>query len=86
MDDIKRPTALDLRRELAALLKQAAEKADAWEAAADREWAPHAAAYYDGDGTVSPEAEGPYAERLLVRAWRGQVQRMADNLSADEEK
>ena len=79
-----RPIAPALRRELAALLRTATAKAEEWANAADREWAPHAPDYHDGDGTVTAAIEAPYVEHRLARAWRGKVQQMADNLSADE--
>lgn len=75
--------ATDLRHALAAKLRAAAKTAAAWEEAAVREWQPLAPAYHDGDGSVTAAIEGPYIEHRLVMAWRGQVQRMADNLSAD---
>lgn len=77
-------TATDLRRELAALLRQAAEKSAEWEAAAAREWAPYSERHHFGDGSVTPEMEAPYVEHRLAMSWRGQIKRMADNLSADE--
>ena len=76
--------ATTLRHSLAAQLRVAAKTASAWEEAAIREWAPLAPDYHDGDGIVTKAIEGPYIEHRLVMAWRGQVQRMAENLSADD--
>lgn len=78
------PGATALRHTLAAQLRAAAKTASAWEEAAIREWAPLAPDYHDGDGTVAAAVEGPYIEHRLVMAWRGKVQRMADNLGADD--
>lgn len=80
----QKPAAIDLRRELAALLRAAAVKADAWQQAALDEWAPLAPDYHAGNGEVTAAIEGPYIEHRLAMAWRGKVQRMAENLSADE--
>jgi hypothetical protein len=77
-------TATVLRHELTAKLRAAAKTATAWEEAAVREWAPLAPDYHGGDGTVTKEIEGPYMEHRLVMAWRGKIQKMADNLDPSE--
>ena len=79
-----RPIAPALRKALASLLRQAAEKSAEWEAAAAREWAPYSERHHFGDGTITPEMEAPYVEHRLAMSWRGTLRRMAGNLSADE--
>ena len=80
-----RPLAPAIRRELAALLKTAADKFDEWKAAAWREWEPWTEAHHGREqNRIPPEMEGPYIEQALARSWKDTLRRMADNLSADE--
>lgn len=76
-------TAIDLRRELAALLKAAADKADEWRKAAQDEWAPLAPDYHAGNGEVTPAIEGSYVEHRLAMGVGNDIRRIADHLAFD---
>lgn len=78
-----RLTALALRRELAALLKTAADKADEWRIAAHAEWAPLAPDYHAGSGEVTPAIEGPYVEHRLSMATAHKVRALAEYLAPE---
>lgn len=81
----ERKTAPDLRHELSAMLRAAADKFDEWKAAAWREWEPWTEAHHGREqNRIPPEMEGPYIEQALARSWNDTLRRMADNLSADE--
>lgn len=79
-----RLTATDLRRELAAILKAAAAKADEWRKAAQDEWVPLAPDYHAGNGEVMPAIERPYIEHRLAMSVRDEVRRLADLLAVIE--
>lgn len=78
-----RLTATALRRELANLLKAAADKADEWRKAAQDEWAPLAPDYHAGNGEVTPAIEGPYIEHRLAMGVGNDIRRMFDQLDPD---